>query len=350
MIVEDSRVVRELLVHMIASDPRLAVAAACDSAEKALACLERVRPDVISMDVHLPGMNGLLATRRIMETNPTPIVIVSRSTVAGEGAAALESLRYGALAVVEKPSGIASGDYASLTERLCTQLLLMSQVKVIRQRFNRRDGQRAGATCAAPITVVPRPGGSRLDCEMVGIVASTGGPHALEVVLNDLGADFRVPIAIVQHVTASFHEQLVAWLDRVAPLPVVVARNGEQPQPGRVYLAPNDAHLRFARGRFVFDRREPVCGLRPSGTVLLRSMAEEFHQRGLGIVLTGMGDDGAVGLLAMRRRGAATIAEDAATTVVDGMPSAARRLDAVERSLPLSEIGSVVRELVLAPV
>src|SRR5262249_44948844 len=145
---------------------------------------------------------------------------------------------------------------------------------------------------------------------MVGIVASTGGPRALETILASVGAGLNVPIVLVQHMTTSFHAGFVAWLDRISPQPVGVACDGEKPLPGRVYVAPADKHLVVRNGRLRLDRGQPVSGQRPSGTLLLQSMAEDLGQHAAGIVLTGMGDDGAAGLLAIRQAGGFTIAED----------------------------------------
>jgi two-component system chemotaxis response regulator CheB len=333
MIVEDSHVVREFLRHVIARDPRLEVAAAVDSAEEALRLLEHVSPDVISMDIRLPGMNGFEATQQIMARKPTPIVVVSASVEAEDLKISMNALRAGALAVVEKPVGARHQDYESLAGRLCAQLVNMSQVKVIRQRIDR--GLRFGAERPAPAPEnVFRPGPFAL----LGLVVSTGGPQALTRLLPTLPRDFPLPILLVQHITACFLDGFASWLSGVSPYPVRVAREGERPAAGTVYLAPANRHLEVQGDRLWLTQAAPVCLQRPSGTVLFRSMARSLGPRALGVLLTGMGEDGAEGLKEVRDRGGYTIAEDEATAVVYGMPAAAVRLGAVCESLPLEEI------------
>jgi two-component system, chemotaxis family, protein-glutamate methylesterase/glutaminase len=343
MIVEDSRVVREFLVHLVGADPRLEVAAAVESAEEALRLLERVSPDVISMDIRLPGMNGFEATQQVMQRKPTPIVVVSASVEAEDLKISMNALRAGALSVVEKPTGMAHEDYERLAVRLCNQLVLMSQVKVIRQRIDR--GIRFGAerpAIAAARDVQSSVGPFR----MVGLVASTGGPAALACILGGLPANFSLPIMVVQHITGSFLEGFAAWLGSIGPLPVRVVQGGEIAAGGTVYLPPADRHLRVDGARLRLDASDPVSLQRPSGTILFRSMARILGAGGLGVLLTGMGEDGAEGLRELRQAGGYTLAEDESTAVVYGMPAVAVRLGAVCESLPLPEIGPRVVSLV----
>jgi two-component system chemotaxis response regulator CheB len=344
MIVEDSGVIREFLQYLIARDPRLNVVAAVSSAEEALRILHRVSPDVISMDIRLPGMNGFEATQRIMAEKPTPIVVVSASVEAEDLKISMNALRAGALSVVEKPVGTSHADYAMLAERLCTQLAIMSQVKVIRQRIGRKFDFAAAQGQKKPPArnFSPRPEGP---FRILGVVASTGGPNALEKVLGAMPSDFPLPVVLVQHITASFHKGFVSWLDNNCPLRVVEAKHGQVPQPGHVYVAPADQHLRVGRVCFQLDRGEPVCVQRPSGTVLFQSMAESMAEGALGVLLTGMGEDGAAGLAAVRDAGGYTIAEDESTAVVYGMPAAAVRLGGVCESLPLPEIAPRITEI-----
>jgi two-component system chemotaxis response regulator CheB len=336
LIVEDSRVVRQFLEHLIRSDPRLEVAAAVESAEEALRILHDVAPDVISMDIRLPGMNGFEATRRIMTERPTPIVVVSASVEADDLQISMNALRSGALTVLEKPVGTTREDYQALAERLCTQLAIMSQVKVVRQR-----GARSGLLPRSALRVPSSPGSFRL----LGIVASTGGPNALSQVLGTLPAAFPLPIVVVQHITASFLEGFASWLGTVCPFPVSLAQDREVARPGRVYLPPADMHVRVEGSWLRWDRGDPVSLQRPSGTVLFRSMAQSLGPDGLAVLLTGMGEDGAAGLADVRAAGGYTIAEDESTAIVYGMPGAAMRLGAVCESLPLSEIAPRLADL-----
>ena len=345
MIVEDSDVIRQYLEHIISCDPRLEVVAAVSSGEEALRRLRRVSPDVISMDIRLPGMSGFDATQRIMTEKPTPIVVVSASVESEDLKITMNALRAGALTVLEKPVGTTHEDYSALAERLCTQLVIMSEVKVVSQR-----GLRSIAVQTTKLKpthqhlVRPTPAGEM--SQMLGIVASTGGPSALVQLLGDLDANYPLPILLVQHITASFLEGFVSWLGGVCPFNVQMIRDGQTPAAGTIHVAPPDRHLRLSGGRLWIDHSAPVCAQRPSGNVLFESMARDLGPGALGVLLTGMGNDGADGLLAIRQAGGYTIAEDESTSVVYGMPAAAVQLGAVCESLPLTAIGARVSELV----
>jgi len=349
MIVEDSRPVREMLEYIIGNDPRLEVAAAVDSAEEALRRLQKVSPDVISMDIRLPGMNGFEATQRIMAEKPTPIVVVSASVESQELKISMNALRAGALSVMEKPVSTSHRDYADLAERLCTQLVIMSEVRVIRQRVRRHLGVHAttpAVAAASPSPMIPPAVGT---FQMLGVVASTGGPNALVKLLGGLGTNVSVPVLLVQHITPSFMKGFVSWLDGISPLPVSEATDRQVPKAGQVYVAPADVHLVLERGCLRLENSAPVSVQRPSGTVLFRSMARSLGSKCLGVLLTGMGEDGAAGLRSVRDAGGYTIAEDETTAVVYGMPAAAVNMGAVCESLPLDEIAPRISQLLLAP-
>ncbi|MEX2214639.1 MAG: chemotaxis-specific protein-glutamate methyltransferase CheB [Phycisphaeraceae bacterium] len=341
MIVEDSRVVRQFLEHLIERDPRLEVVASVGSAESALRMMDRASPDVISMDIQLPGMNGFEATQRIMSERPTPIVVIAASVQTGDLNMAMNALRAGALAVVEKPPGLNHGEYQARAQQICTQLAIMSQVKVVRQRFRNGSLYRSPKTSTISLSPSFAPtDSSRHPERMVGVVASTGGPKALESILRKLPADFPFPILLVQHMTTGFMEGFVQWLNGVCALRVELARDGQRAQPGCVHVAPDDRHLRLDGRHLRLDDGEPICMQRPSGTALLESMAGSLGENAVGVVLTGMGTDGAEGLLQMRRAGAHTMTEDASTAVVFGMPKAAVELGASCESLPLGQIAA----------
>jgi two-component system chemotaxis response regulator CheB len=340
MIVEDSAVVSALLEYCIGRDPRLEVCATAASAEDALRILEELTPDVIAMDIRLPGMDGLEATRRIMSKNPIPIVVVAASIEAGSwNATPMEALRAGALTVLEKPAGTTNADYEALAERLCTQLVIMSQVKLVRQH-----AQREAQTAKPHVPQPDRSGPSEF--KMLGIVCSTGGPRALVQLLGALGPDFPLPILLVQHMTATFLEGFASWLKDVCPFSVTAVKDGCIPVASVLHMTTAARHLQLDAGRLRLHDGEPISFQRPSGTVLFQSMAQDLGVDALGVLLTGMGDDGASGLLDIRRSGGYTIAEDESTAVVYGMPGAAVRMGAVCESLPLPAIAARVLELV----
>lgn len=334
LIVEDSPVVRALLEAIIDADERLQVVGVVSSGEEALRKIPRLKPDVISMDVRLPGIDGLQTTRRIMQEYPTPIVVVTGHRSQAEMNEGFDALKAGALSVLDKPAGPLHPDFERQAKVLCTQLVIMSQIKVIRQRPRR--------VLQPPVRSVPPASGHY---DLLGVVASTGGPKALSQLLNALGAGFPLPVLLVQHITSSFLGGFVEWLNAIAPLKACIADDGELPQPGRIYLAQADRHLVLRQGRLRLLDTPQVSYQRPSGTVLLESMAKELGARGIGVVLTGMGDDGAAGLLKLRQAGGYTLAESEATAVVYGMPAVCVKLDAACEVLPIYEIGPHLNEM-----
>lgn len=333
LIVEDSPVVQRLLHHVIASDPRLDVVGTAADADEAMRLIETGRPDVISMDIRLPRIDGLQATRRIMQDHPIPIVVVAANVDDKALGISMNALRAGALSVVEKPSSTARKDYQALAGHLCTQLYIMSQVKVVRQR---------GAGCRPPQFPDPAPPAlhPRAAPELVAMVASTGGPGALVRILSSLPKDFSLPVVVVQHIGAAFVSGFATWLGSLSALPVSLAREGERPRPGHVHVAPGGVHLCLESSGFRIDWSPPVQGQQPSGDVLFDSIARLYGPRALGIVLTGMGEDGARGLLAMRRAGAHTIAEAQSSAVIWGMPGSAVAMGAAVEQQPIDAIAA----------
>ncbi len=353
MIVEDSRVVTEFLRHIINRDPRLEVIECVPSGEDALKALARMKPDVVSLDIRLPGMNGLEATKRIMAEYPVPIVVVSSNVEDEEMQISMNALRAGALAVVQKPVGLSHRDYDLLAEGLCTKLVIMSQVRVIRQRYRTSDIPEA-QPALSPLGTI-RPGvsvSSGTKPVILGLVASTGGPSALVKVLTELSPDFVSPILVVQHITPGFVHGLVQWLDEVVPrFTVVEARHGETLQPNTIYIAGSERHMVCAPGGTIhLIEGEPVSSQKPSGTVLFQSMSRVYGRAAVGVLMTGMGDDGALGLTEMRQAGATTIAEHESTAVVYGMPAVAVRMGGASDILPLPEIAPRLNSLFRGPL
>jgi len=324
LVVEDSPTARELLSHIIASDPAMKVVGTANDGEEAVQAVQRIKPDVITMDLHMPKMNGLDAARRIMETTPTPIVAVSGTWEPAEAAMTFRALEAGALAVVRKPSGTGHPDHGESSAELIRTVKAMSEVRVVRR----------WARYANPVNVVPAPAGpevelkpSTAEIRLVAIGASTGGPLALQTILAALPTDFAAPIAVVQHIAPGFVWGFAEWLGRSLKLSVVIATHGERMVPGRVYLAPDGVQMQVsAPGRIVLTTDEPENGLRPSVSCLFRSVANTFGQHAMGILLTGMGKDGAEELMLMKQKGSITIAQDEESSVVYGMPGEAIRL------------------------
>ena len=344
LVVEDSAVIRRLLVHIVESDPRLTLAGAVESAEDALAAIPSLRPDVISMDIRLPGMDGLEATRRIMALHPTPIVVIADAIEDASLRISMNALRSGALSVVEKPGGLfAAGGYDLAARAIATQLAIMSEVPVIRRRASAADP--AGPHVGFPVGLLERGDGSSAagaaGARIMAVAASTGGPQALARLLSALPEDFPLPVLLVQHIGAPFVEGFANWLDGLVPLSVALGRDGERLVAGRVYVAPGDRHLTLDASapdiRIGLAAGAPVSGQRPSASVLFASMAA-LGPAGLGVLLTGMGEDGAAGMVAMRRAGGFTITEHESTAVVYGMPAAAVQRGGSCLSLPIEQI------------
>jgi len=345
-VVEDSATVREFLVRIIHQDGRFRVLGAAASGEEALQHLRRWSPDVICLDIRLPGMNGFEVTRHVMTHKPTPIVVCSASVESDELRITMNALRAGALSVVEKPVGTTHEDYRALADRLCSQLAVMSRVKVVRQ-WASTPRSAAGSTNAPIGRIASRAFESRI-ITTIGIVASTGGPSALTTILGSLPFDFPIPIVVVQHITASFLDGFVDWLDSMCDLKVVKGEPGMVLQAEHVYVAPPNTHVMVNARTLRTTNESNRTRICPSGDVLLQSMADTLGERGSGVVLTGMGDDGAAGLLALRKAGGHTIIEDRTTAVVYGMPGAAEQMGAACESLPVDAIAARLLEFTSA--
>lgn len=331
LIVEDSPVMQRLLERAINSDPRLSVVGVAGDADQALSLLRSARPDVVSMDIRLPRVNGLELTRIIMREYPLPIVVVAADVDDSTLAISMNALKAGALTVVEKPKGTAQTNWNDVSHQLCTQLYIMSKVKVVRQR----NKEQKNSAASRPISFLQQPGGF----QVVGIGASTGGPGSLANVLGFLLPAFPLPILVVQHIGAPFVEGFAHWLSSVVSLPVEMAAAGESLTPGRIYVAPANRHLLAERGKIILRDGSSRGGQKPAVDRLFESLAASYGEAAIGILLTGMGEDGARGLLALREAGGYTIAEDESTAVVWGMPGSAVRLGAAVEQLPAALIG-----------
>lgn len=337
LIVEDSSVVRGLLVHVLSADPHVEVIGTAANGLEAVAFVETNSPDVILMDIHMPEMDGFDATRIIMETHPVPIVICSSSANTRETATSFRLLEAGAVAFVEKPFGKDHDEYEQRVDHLVQTIKLMSEVKVVRRWARLRNPP------ARPQSATPPPAINGELPKIVGIGASTGGPPVLQTILASLPRDFPLPLLVVQHIAAGFLLGLAEWLDQTTGIRIHIASHGQELLPGHVYLAPDDFHMTIAAdGTIALNRLGPENGLRPSIDPLFRSMAERLGPRGIGVLLTGMGKDGAEGLAAMHSAGAFTIAQDRETSIVHGMPGTAIQMGAASIVLPAGRVAAAL--------
>lgn len=326
-IVNDLRLALEVLRSIVASDPRLEVCwTAADGVEACQRCAEDP-PDIVLMDLVMPGMNGAQATRQIMANTPCPILIVT-ATVQGNMELVFEAMGYGALDAVVTPTvgGQDSEREARILLRKIDTVLAMSR------------GQRP---LPAPL---PAPAPALVSQEVPALVAigsSTGGPAAVETILRALPADFPAAVVLIQHIDHEFVDGLVSWLAGRTPLPVALAQRGDRLQPGRVLVADSSHHLSLLPAGWLTYVDGPEGSLYvPSVDVFFGSAAQHAVAGSTGVLLTGLGRDGAAGLLSMRRAGLQTVAQDRATSVVYGMPGAAAQIGAAEQILPIGDIAA----------
>jgi two-component system chemotaxis response regulator CheB len=338
LVVEDSLVVRDFLTHILNSVPDFQVVGVAHDGEQAITMVRETRPDVVTMDIHMPKMDGFEATRRIMETQATPIVIVSASSTVLETVTACRALGAGAVAVEARPFGFGHPEFEQSTAQLVETLRLMAGIKVVR-RWAQRDGT-GMASHGKPLPAPVRRGTIRL----AAIGASTGGPAALATILAKLPPELPFPVVIVQHICDGFTAGLAEWLGQVSSLPVRVAAAGELLRAGQIYIAPSGVHLGVnANLRATFGFGPLENGVRPAISHLFRSVAGACGSQAIAVLLTGMGVDGAAELKWVRDAGGITVAQDEASSIVHGMPGEAIRLGSAEQVLRPEAIGALLR-------
>jgi two-component system chemotaxis response regulator CheB len=342
LLAEDSPTVRRYLLSLIEETPDMRVVGEARTGSEAVSMVESLRPDLVSMDIQMPDMDGLEATRRIMASHPTPIVVVS-GLLDADVALSLQAIEAGALAVVAKPPDRQNPQFAEKSRQLLTTLRAMSSVKVISRRLYRQ----LDTGKLPPLEVAQTE--KQLQPELVAIGASTGGPSALLRLLQALPKELPIPFLIVQHMPSEFIAGLVRWLSGASPLRVEVARNGMLLEPNMVIVASGGAHMTIVRHgkrlhvELIEERGEHRH--QPSVDMLMESIAKVCGTGAIGVILTGMGDDGAKGLLAMRQAGAITLVQDEASSTVFGMPRAAIEIGAAQEVLPLTNLASKIAKL-----
>ncbi len=327
LVADDSELFRELLSRVVAAEAGFEVVGVAENGNVAAALAKSLRPDVITMDLHMPDADGFSGIARIMAETPTPILVLTANR---EEAVGFRALSLGALDILEKPRS--STDLDEYGQLLRSRLRLLAGVKVIRHLRGLRERAQPSPRATAR-------------SEIVVIGASLGGPRALATLLRGLPASFPSPIAIVQHIADGFTEGLANWLGSESRLAVSEAREGEALRPGRVVLAPTGRHLLVGDGIVRLSDAPPVDTFKPSVTPLFLSAARAYGQRVCGVILTGMGRDGAEGLRAIKSMGGPTLAQDEGSSAVFGMPRAAIELGAVDRVLPIEDIAKALVEL-----
>lgn len=337
LIVDDLKVIQEFLTHLFSSDPDIQVVGIASSGEEAIELVKVKKPDVITMDIHMPGMGGYEATRTIMETFPTPIVIVSGSSTTKEVTNTFRSLEAGALAVVFRPPGFEHPQFTASRQELIQTVKLMSEIKVVRLFSRSRKEQ-----IKPPLLVQPF-GNDVRRIQIIAIGASTGGPMALQIILSRLPADLPVPVLIVQHIATGFVKGFLGWLSATSGIKLKIAEDGEPISAGIGYIAPENFHMGVSLGRkIILSNLPPENGSKPSVSCLFRSVAQTFGSNALGVLLTGMGKDGAGELKDMKNKGALTVVQNEESSVVFGMPGEALRIGAADYALSPEMIAKVL--------
>jgi two-component system chemotaxis response regulator CheB len=330
LVAEDSATQRQFLLSLLEEAGGFDIVGVATDGLEAVEATGRLRPDIVLMDCHMPHATGIEATRVIMDKFPTPIVIVSSTLTRDEIDRTFDAIKCGALAFLPKPT-LAAFESQPDGDSLIQTLRLMAEVKVVGRRVRPAMPRRSPQ--------VAKPAG----IGMIGVGGSTGAPGVIAEILSGVDAKSTVPILIVQHMARGFVEGFAQWLSNTTRFPVSVGAQGTAVQPGHAYLCPDDRHMGIdAGGRIALSDSGPEEGFRPSANFLFRSISQSFGRGAMGVLLTGMGRDGAAGLLALRRAGGLTVAQDEASCVVYGMPREAVALGAVQHVLPPAEIARVI--------
>jgi two-component system chemotaxis response regulator CheB len=342
LVVEDLLSMSLLLKTTLNADPEIRVVGVAYNGREAVELAAKLKPDLITMDIHMPVMDGFEATKQIMAYHPTPILIVSASVFSEGMELVFKAISYGALDVIEKKEMVVDKDKIS-GGQLIEKVKFLSRIRVVHHPLAKLEAKPGG-----PLRVPEMPRAKPSE-RIVAIAASTGGPPAIAEILKKFPKDFPCPIVLVQHIASGFEIGLASWLDHECPVRVKVAEHSEEIRPGVVYIAPCDLQMRVGADRRICLSQEDACdGQIPSATVLLQSVAKAYGERAIGIVLTGMGCDGAAGLKAIRDACGHTIAQDEKSCVVFGMPKAAVEIGAAADVVPLDQIAAYVIKALIA--
>lgn len=339
LVADDSPTVRLMLCRMLEKDSDIkVVGTACDGRE-AIEQVETLEPDLVTMDVNMPVMDGLSAIEHIMAYNPVPVLVVSSVIDKENTANAARALGAGAVDVISKPTPSSLEDFDSIGTDLRAKIKMLSRVRVITHPRARLVNH----MCEAPAARPAAESGSR--CKLIAIGSSTGGPQALQRILCSLPVDFKACIMIVQHIAPGFTDGLIEWLSGSTSLKVTKGTDGHIIGPGEVVIAPDGIHMTVNGGGQIrlVDRQIPGPH-KPSIDVLLESVADAYGSSAIGVILTGMGRDGALGIKAIHDRGGRTIAQDKNTSVIFSMAKEAIKLGGVDRVVPLSDVSRLIME------
>lgn len=344
LVVDDSLFMRRMITDILAEDPEIEVVGSARNGQEGLEMARQLQPDVVTLDVEMPVMDGITMLERLMQEQPTAVVMVSSLTKEG-AEVTLRSLELGAVDFVTKPSGAISLDLYKVSSQILEKV--KAAARVPRFRLRTLTQPFASRFAAAPVSAPPAPQKTPLPAQNVLVVVgcSTGGPRALTTLMSQLPPDFHAPMLIVQHMPEGFTRSLAERLDRQSPMSVREANAGDRLQPGVAYLAPGGRHLKLAHDRTLqLSQDPPVHGVRPSVDVTLLSVAQHFTGKVVVAILTGMGSDGAMGARTLHAKGARVLAEDESTCVVFGMPRAVIQAGCADRVVPLDQMAQTLYE------
>jgi two-component system chemotaxis response regulator CheB len=349
LVVDDSLFMRKLITRLLEEDPELQVAGTAKNGEEAVRLAEELRPDVITMDIEMPVMNGLEALSQIMKSRPVPVVMLSSLTKEG-ASETIEALRRGAVDFIGKPSGSTSADLYKVREEMLSKIKAAAKISAVALKPIARPRTAASAAGAASVPAGKKDQMFKEFQQIVVIGTSTGGPRALDAVIGTLPAGFAYPVLVVQHMPPKFTKSLAQRLDGVSNVRVVEAQDGEPILGGTVYIAPGDYHItaveKAGEYRIRLNQDPQRNGHRPSADVLFESAAKLSKLKRHYVLMTGMGQDGAKGMLLGKESGSAsTIAEAKETCVVFGMPRAAIEFKCVDHVVPLDRITAKILEV-----
>ncbi|MDT8440919.1 MAG: chemotaxis-specific protein-glutamate methyltransferase CheB [Desulfuromonadales bacterium] len=342
LIADDSALTRVVLRDLLARDPLIEIVAEAADGRQAVQLTRELRPDLVIMDIMMPGMDGLDATSEIMADCPTPILVLSANTDSQDSRNAFAAIRLGALDVMEKPSGVISDAFDTIAVQLIARVKSLSRIRVI--HHFRGMARRQPRETLPPAACLPAGIYS-----LLAIGASTGGPQAVLSLLRELPANLTATILVVQHIADGFAPGFAAWLRRETGHRIALAEEGQELPPGQILIAPNGRHLTVADRRVRLSDAAPLHNCRPAVDALFQSLADQgLAPATVAVLLTGMGQDGARGLLALKQAGALTLAQDQASSAIFGMPKAAIECGAVDRVLPLAQMPETLRALFAA--
>ena len=344
LIVDDSLIGRKLLSGILADDPKFEVIGVAENGKMAYDKVVQLNPDVVSMDINMPVMDGIESTRQIMSNFPVPVVIVSSIYRETEIEMAIQELAAGAVTILPKPYGPGHPDYLKYAQKYKNTLKLMSEIKVVRRKFLVSNNN---STSHADVEVCCKEFSSfNKNAKVLAIGSSAGGPEGLKTILSRISANFPLPILLVQHIDPNFTEGFVTWLNSFSSIAVKIAAHGEKIEPGVVYVPPGNKHLKIdLEGRVLLTSEKALSLNRPSIDALFSSLADVYKNNVIAILLSGMGKDGARELKRLKDIGSYTIVQDEESSLVYGMPGEAVKLDAVCRILSPNNIVNQLNNL-----